>query len=76
MDDLVLSTDLSFAECVGRGKVRDLYRVGEDLLLVATDRISAFDVVLGQGIPGKRLLGRHPPSHRHIDGRRLVREPT
>jgi phosphoribosylaminoimidazole-succinocarboxamide synthase len=38
---------------VGRGKVRDLYAVGDALLLVATDRISAFDHVLGTGIPGK-----------------------
>jgi phosphoribosylaminoimidazole-succinocarboxamide synthase len=41
----------------GRGKVRDIYRVGqgadEALLLVATDRISAFDYVLGSGIPDK-----------------------
>jgi phosphoribosylaminoimidazole-succinocarboxamide synthase len=36
-----------------RGKVRDLYAVGSDLLLVATDRISAFDHVLGSGIPDK-----------------------
>ena len=36
-----------------RGKVRDLYAVGRDLLLVATDRISAFDHVLGSGIPDK-----------------------
>ena len=42
---------------IGRGKVRDLYAVGDDLLLVATDRISAFDHVLGTGIPGKgRIL--------------------
>jgi len=41
-----------------RGKVRDVYPVGEDrLLLVATDRISAFDFVLGSGIPDKgRIL--------------------
>ena len=38
---------------VGRGKVRDLYAVDDALLLVATDRISAFDHVLGTGIPGK-----------------------
>lgn len=38
---------------IGRGKVRDLYAVGDNLLLVATDRISAFDHVLGTGIPGK-----------------------
>jgi len=37
----------------GRGKVRDIYTVGDDLLIVATDRISAFDYVLGSGIPDK-----------------------
>jgi phosphoribosylaminoimidazole-succinocarboxamide synthase len=37
----------------GRGKVRDIYQIGDDLLLVATDRISAFDYVLGSGIPDK-----------------------
>ena len=36
-----------------RGKVRDLYEVGHDLLIVVTDRISAFDYVLGSGIPDK-----------------------
>lgn len=36
-----------------QGKVRDLYEVGEYLLIVATDRISAFDYVLGSGIPDK-----------------------
>jgi phosphoribosylaminoimidazole-succinocarboxamide synthase len=36
-----------------RGKVRDLYDLGDRLLIVATDRISAFDVVLPDGIPGK-----------------------
>ncbi|MCS7310400.1 MAG: phosphoribosylaminoimidazolesuccinocarboxamide synthase [Armatimonadetes bacterium] len=36
-----------------RGKVRDIYDLGEHLLIVATDRISAFDVVLPNGIPGK-----------------------
>ena len=40
-----------------RGKVRDLYDLGDDLLLVATDRISAFDVVMPNGIPDKgRIL--------------------
>ncbi len=38
---------------LGRGKVRDLYEVNGKLLLVATDRISAFDHVLGSGIPDK-----------------------
>jgi phosphoribosylaminoimidazole-succinocarboxamide synthase len=42
------------AHHIGSGKVRELYAVGEDLLLmVATDRISAYDVVLGQPIPDK-----------------------
>jgi phosphoribosylaminoimidazole-succinocarboxamide synthase len=36
-----------------RGKVRDIYDLGESLLFVATDRISAFDCILGSGIPGK-----------------------
>ena len=36
-----------------RGKVRDIYDLGEQLLIVTTDRISAFDVVLPEGIPGK-----------------------
>jgi phosphoribosylaminoimidazole-succinocarboxamide synthase len=36
-----------------RGKVRDIYEVGDDLLMIATDRISAFDYVLGSGIPDK-----------------------
>ena len=39
-----------------RGKVRDVYEVGDKLLLVATDRLSAFDVVLPTGIPGKGVL--------------------
>ncbi len=41
---------------VKRGKVRDVYEFGDDLLLVATDRISAFDVVLPTPIPGKGKL--------------------
>jgi phosphoribosylaminoimidazole-succinocarboxamide synthase len=46
-------TDLSGLRPFARGKVRDLYIVGDALLLVATDRISAFDHVLATGIPGK-----------------------
>ncbi len=49
----LLTTDLGAIPLIGRGKVRDLYAVGDALLLVATDRISAFDHVLGSGIPGK-----------------------
>jgi phosphoribosylaminoimidazole-succinocarboxamide synthase len=47
------STELPGFERVARGKVRDVYAVGGDLLIVATDRISAFDCILPQGIPGK-----------------------
>lgn len=39
-----------------QGKVRDIYEVGEDLLIISTDRISAFDVVMEQGIPGKGVI--------------------
>ena len=53
MNQPVLALDLPFAECLGRGKVREIYQLGTDLLLVATDRISAFDVVMAEGIPGK-----------------------
>ena len=49
----LLTTSLGATPLIGRGKVRDLYAVGDALLLVATDRISAFDHVLGTGIPGK-----------------------
>jgi phosphoribosylaminoimidazole-succinocarboxamide synthase len=49
----LLTTNLGATPLLGRGKVRDLYEVGDALLMVATDRISAFDHVLGTGIPGK-----------------------
>lgn len=49
----LLKTDLGATPLVGRGKVRDLYAIGDALLMVATDRISAFDHVLATGIPGK-----------------------
>jgi phosphoribosylaminoimidazole-succinocarboxamide synthase len=51
---VVLETALSNLYC--RGKVRDLYQLGDELLIVATDRISAFDVVLPSGIPSKGLV--------------------
>jgi phosphoribosylaminoimidazole-succinocarboxamide synthase len=49
----LIETELAPLTLYARGKVRDLYAVGEQLLLVATDRISAFDHVLATGIPGK-----------------------
>src|SRR5215471_14847738 len=49
----MLASDLPLPR-IGRGKVRDIYAVGEDrLLLVTTDRISAFDVVMAETIPMK-----------------------
>ena len=44
---------LSGLRLFNRGKVRDIYDLGDNLLLVATDRISAFDVILPTSIPGK-----------------------
>ncbi|QYY36462.1 phosphoribosylaminoimidazolesuccinocarboxamide synthase [Ruficoccus sp. ZRK36] len=41
---------------IGSGKVREIYDLGDRLLLIATDRLSAFDVVLPDGIPGKGIL--------------------
>jgi phosphoribosylaminoimidazole-succinocarboxamide synthase len=49
----LLETSFSDLKLHGRGKVRDIYQIGDDLLIVATDRISAFDYVLGSGIPDK-----------------------
>ncbi|MGO8756932.1 MAG: phosphoribosylaminoimidazolesuccinocarboxamide synthase [Terracidiphilus sp.] len=49
----LLTTNLGNVPLLGRGKVRDLYAVDGHLLLVATDRISAFDHVLATGIPDK-----------------------
>jgi phosphoribosylaminoimidazole-succinocarboxamide synthase len=57
MTDALLRTSLGSLPLVARGKVRDVYAMGENLLFVATDRISAFDHVLGSGIPDKgRIL--------------------
>ncbi|HUI68146.1 MAG TPA: phosphoribosylaminoimidazolesuccinocarboxamide synthase [Nitrospirota bacterium] len=50
---LVLETNLSGLNPPKRGKVRDIYDLGDTLLIVATDRISAFDVVLPNAVPGK-----------------------
>ncbi len=51
MNDALMETDLPFPR--RRGKVRDVYDLGDSLLIVATDRISAYDVVMPNGIPGK-----------------------
>ncbi|MEO8432191.1 MAG: phosphoribosylaminoimidazolesuccinocarboxamide synthase [Acidobacteriota bacterium] len=55
----VIETHLSSVPLVRRGKVRELYDVGDTFLMVATDRISAFDCVLSPGIPDKgRVLAQ------------------
>jgi phosphoribosylaminoimidazole-succinocarboxamide synthase len=71
----LLTLDLPFARKLGSGKVREIFALGNDLLLVATDRVSAFDVVMAEGIPGKgevltqtsvfwfRLLADVVPNH-------------
>jgi phosphoribosylaminoimidazole-succinocarboxamide synthase len=53
MNPVVWETNLEGARLRNRGKVRDLYDVGDQLLIVATDRLSAFDVVLPTPIPDK-----------------------
>ncbi len=50
---LILETNLAGLKPPTRGKVRDIYDLGETLLIVATDRISAFDVVLPNAVPEK-----------------------
>jgi phosphoribosylaminoimidazole-succinocarboxamide synthase len=49
----VVETQLPGLSLLRRGKVRDVYDAGDSLLIVATDRLSAFDYVLGSGIPDK-----------------------
>jgi len=48
-----METDLKDVKFLRRGKVRDVYEAGDYLLIIATDRVSAFDVVLPNGIPDK-----------------------
>ncbi len=52
-EQVILETNFSGLKLINRGKVRDLYDLGETLLLVTTDRLSAYDVVMSQGIPFK-----------------------
>ncbi len=50
---IILQTNFPKLKLVKRGKVRDIYDVGEYYLIVSTDRLSAFDVIMAQGIPYK-----------------------
>ena len=55
----LLTTNIQQLTLCNRGKVRDIYEMNDTLLIIATDRISAFDVIMGQPIPGKgKLLTR------------------
>jgi len=53
MSAVISTTELKTLSLKGRGKVRDIYDLGDHLLIVATDRISAFDVVMPNPIPDK-----------------------
>jgi len=53
LDRTVMTTDFPELTLAARGKVRDIYDLGDALLIVTTDRISAFDVIMNEGIPGK-----------------------
>ncbi|MEJ2097709.1 MAG: phosphoribosylaminoimidazolesuccinocarboxamide synthase [Deltaproteobacteria bacterium] len=53
MADFVLETNFPKLNLLKRGKVRDIYDMGNALLMVATDRISAFDVIMNDPVPGK-----------------------
>jgi len=55
MGEVVLQTNIAGQE-PKRGKVRDIYDLGDKLLIVATDRLSAFDVVMANGIPYKGIV--------------------
>ena len=53
VDNYVLETNFSNLNLLKRGKVRDIYDLGDSLLMIATDRISAFDVIMNSPVPGK-----------------------
>ena len=54
--DVILNTNFPKLKLYAKGKVRDIYEVGDYLLLVSSDRISAFDVIMNQGIPYKGMV--------------------
>ncbi|MCK4590294.1 MAG: phosphoribosylaminoimidazolesuccinocarboxamide synthase, partial [Candidatus Latescibacteria bacterium] len=57
MEEALIHTELPGIKLFKRGKVRDLYELDDKLLIIATDRISAFDCIMPNGIPGKgRIL--------------------
>lgn len=54
--EVILNSNFPNLKLYAKGKVRDIYEVGNYLLLVSTDRISAFDVIMDQGIPYKGMV--------------------
>ena len=59
METALIKTEIKEFPLYAKGKVRDIYDLKDKLLIIATDRISAFDVVLPNGIPGKgKVLNR------------------
>ena len=56
MNKTISETDFAELKLLQRGKVRDVYDLGEHLLMVATDRISAFDVVMPDPVPDKGII--------------------
>jgi phosphoribosylaminoimidazole-succinocarboxamide synthase len=56
MKESIQKTDFQKLNLIGRGKVRDIYSVKNYLLIVTTDRISAFDVIMPNPIPGKGII--------------------
>ena len=52
----LLIAEIPQLKLCNRGKVRDIYEIGDNLLIIASDRISAFDVVLSDGIPYKGMV--------------------
>jgi phosphoribosylaminoimidazole-succinocarboxamide synthase len=58
-EPVLVQSDLAGLTLVSRGKVRDMYDLGDALLIVTTDRLSAFDVIMANGIPFKgKVLNR------------------
>ena len=62
---ILLNTDLPDLNLVARGKVRDIYDLGETLLIVTTDRISAFDVIMNEGVRGGPCRAIRQPLRPH-----------
>ena len=56
MKKSIQKTDFPTLNLIGRGKVRDIYSVKDYLLIVTTDRISAFDVIMPNPVPGKGVI--------------------